>query len=167
MTSAKFDGDWVGTSGANDLCNTAATAAKLPGAGNYRAWLSDATDSPETKFFKSTLPYKRPDGTTIIATSWTELISNSLMAPIIQTEKKNTLSGANPNCNDFNNLVWTNTTAFGLNDSEAHCLGWTSNLNPVRAGVGNALEISNDWTEGCDLNCMSTARLYCFEQPPP
>jgi hypothetical protein len=35
-------------------------AAGLPG--TYRAWISDITGSPSTRFTKSTIPYVRRDG---------------------------------------------------------------------------------------------------------
>ena len=164
VTKEKFDGDWGGTDGADALCNAAATTAMLPNAGDYRAWLSDNDSEPLKDFAQSTLPYRRLDGMTV-AIDWNDLITGSLLAPISQTETKQVLAGGPLDCNNFDKLVWTNTKPDGSKDSEPYCSGWSTSMDNVKGGLGNALQIGNTWTEGCDRSCNNTARLYCFEQP--
>src|SRR4026209_2737248 len=48
VTSTVQDGTLGGILGADPLCTKLATDAKLPGA--YRAWLSDRTSSPSSRF---------------------------------------------------------------------------------------------------------------------
>ena len=164
VTGQKFDGDWNGTKGADVLCNAAAMNATLPNVGKYRAWLSDNNFEPLKDFAQSTLPYRRLDSMTV-ATDWDDLVNGSLLAPISQTETKQVLAGGNLDCNNFDKLVWTNTKADGSKDSEQHCNDWGTTMGSVNGGLGNALQIGNTWTEGCDRSCNNTARLYCFEQP--
>ena len=47
-------GDIGGVAAADQTCNDAAEAAGLPG--TYKAWLSDSTSSPSTRFVRSDLP---------------------------------------------------------------------------------------------------------------
>ena len=164
LTKDKFDGDWGDTSGADVLCNTAATSAKLPNAGKYKAWLSDDNNRPMDDFDQSTLPYRRLDNK-VVANDWDDLVDGSLSVPILQTEAGVVLGGGNPDCNNADKLVWTNTLKDGAKDSEPHCDKWTSKSDQTKGGLGNALQVNPGWTDGCEKTCDTMARLYCFEQP--
>ncbi len=64
VSSTIGNGDLDGLGGADDHCLT--LAASLPGGNipdNYRAWLSDSTASPATRFRHSGEPYILPGGT--------------------------------------------------------------------------------------------------------
>ena len=64
ITSAKFKGNLGGLAGADDKCQAEADGpASIVPSGTYLAWLSDGTDSPDTRFTKSSHPYMLPDGT--------------------------------------------------------------------------------------------------------
>src|SRR5688500_4711293 len=106
----KVPGNLGGPTGADEKCKVLAAAAGVPGATNYRAWISDIDASPVDNFFESTLPYRSTDGKALIATGWTDLISGSLMSPINMTEKKDMLTGGVLECTNTEKLVWTNTT---------------------------------------------------------
>jgi hypothetical protein len=56
VTSQVYDTNLDGLQGADLKCQTLATAAGLKG--RYKAWLSDSTASPSTRFVKSKGPYK-------------------------------------------------------------------------------------------------------------
>ena len=164
VTSQKFSGNLGGVQGANSKCNVLATAAGLPGAGKYRAWLSSDTDAPFDSFFQSNLPYRRPDGT-LVADSWSDLVSGGLGAPISVSETGVSIGGGANDCSSLDKLVWTNTGPAGTLDNEAHCDGWTVAQALIKGGAGNLGNINFGWTDLCQLGCSSMARLYCFEQP--
>jgi cysteine-rich repeat protein len=164
VTSKKFEGALGGIAGANDICNTLAESAGLPGAGKYRAWLSNDTDAPFASFLHSNLPYRRTDGK-LVADNWSDMTTSSLLSPISRTETGQTLAGGGPDCADNDTLVWTNTTQMGLAKLDAHCDGWTIGAHALDGGAGDALQIGPGWTDSCVLSCGTSARLYCFEQP--
>jgi hypothetical protein len=55
VSGTKFTGALGGLIGADQQCAALAGAAGL--SGTYRAWLSDDTGSPATRFTPSTVPY--------------------------------------------------------------------------------------------------------------
>ena len=66
VTSAQFNGNLGGLTGADDKCQAEANGpASIVPSGTYLAWLSDGTDSPDTRFTKSAHPYMLPDGSKI------------------------------------------------------------------------------------------------------
>lgn len=79
VTSAKATANYNGLPQADTVCQKLATAAGL--SGTFRAWLSNATDSPSTRFTQSTGPYKLVDGTQI-ADNWTDLTDGTIDNPI-------------------------------------------------------------------------------------
>ena len=70
VTSTEYGGIIGGLTGADTICQQLAEASNL--SGTYKAWLSDSTDSPSTRFVRSTGPYQLVDGTRIAA-NWTSL----------------------------------------------------------------------------------------------
>src|SRR5205814_720512 len=70
-----YGGNLGGLAGGDALCQAGAAARRLPG--TYRAWLSDGTNSPSTRFARSKGPYVQPDGI-VIARSWNDLTDGSL-----------------------------------------------------------------------------------------
>jgi hypothetical protein len=77
-------------------------AAGLPG--TYQAWLSDSTGSPNTRFVRSTGPYRLVNGHTIAA-NFADLTDGILAAPISVTE---TLGGVGGGA-----TTWTHTKLDG------------------------------------------------------
>ncbi|MHA1529067.1 MAG: hypothetical protein ACTSVG_08600, partial [Alphaproteobacteria bacterium] len=64
VTSASFNGTLGGLTGADAKCQAEADGpASIVPSGTYLAWLSDGTDSPNTRFTKTAHPYLLPDGT--------------------------------------------------------------------------------------------------------
>ncbi len=54
VTSASFSSNLGGLTGADDKCQAEADGpASIVPAGTYLAWLSDGTDSPDTRFTKA------------------------------------------------------------------------------------------------------------------
>ncbi len=82
VTSAVFDGNLGGLAGADAKCQAAADGpASVVPSGTYLAWLSDGTDSPDTRFTKTAHPYLLPDGTKI-AEDFFDLTDGSILHAI-------------------------------------------------------------------------------------
>src|SRR5208337_2765818 len=75
ISSGKWTANLGGASGADGLCQSAATAAGL--GGKWMAWVSTSTSSPKTRFVHSSVPWQLLDGT-VIANDWSDLTSGSL-----------------------------------------------------------------------------------------
>ena len=153
VTSAEFGGNLGGLVGADAICQARAESAGLPG--TYKAWLSDTTASPSTRFVRSTGPYRLLDGTRI-ADNWTDLTDKSLAVPIDVTEAGNPVAGSEH--------VWTYTDTDGTARSGAgHCGNWGSAAGEGEGGTHTTP--SNDrWTQSGFADCDTGAHLYCFQQ---
>ncbi|SFF45954.1 Myxococcus cysteine-rich repeat-containing protein, partial [Nannocystis exedens] len=161
-TSQGFDGNLGGLVGADMKCQVAAQAAGLPG--TYRAWLSDDTGSPVSRFTKSTIPYARRDGV-LIANNWADLIDGTLAAPINLSELK-TPPGADANvCGGTSQLTFTNTIVSGTMFTDfTDCQNWTSNA-PGFTGGGQWNKADGLWTQFvCQQSCAWKKPIYCFMQ---
>lgn len=153
-SSEIYNGDLGGLIGADEKCNSLATAAGL--AGQFKAWLStDAVAAPE-RFTETAKPYKNIVGETV-ADNLAALSSHSLtVAPGTDesgTRKELPASGA-----------WTGTTvemSLGV-----ACENWTSS-NPADQGtVGNSIFPNLFWTQNLidpTATCDAEQALYCLE----
>jgi hypothetical protein len=167
VTSERYHADLGGLAGADAKCQALADAASL--GGTYKAWLSDATGSPSTRFTKSTTPYVRLDGM-IVANDWADLTDGTLLASISITE----LDTAGPSGNACGaSAAWTNTSAGGTQTSSTSSCGNWSGAEDDAVSMGDGNSTSDSFTGGCNMNggqvCPSTldifaASLYCFEQ---
>jgi len=163
VTKEVFRGDLdegIGNTGverADWLCRIHAEAGKLHLGKNFRAWISDDTSSPETRFVKSQGRYVMADGT-VFANSWDGLTLLAFESPLYMTEY-----GEEPSPGG----AWTNTLPDGTSASDDHCLGWSSSEFEDRGRAGLLNLLDGQWTDkenfnptGCDLD----NHLYCFEQ---
>jgi hypothetical protein len=154
VTSVASQGNLGGLAGADATCQSLAAASGL--FGTYRAWLSDGTASPATRFVHSPGPYQLVDGTTITA-NWADLTDGAIQAPIVITEQGTVVSSPE---------VWTNTRADGtVNSDTRHCHDWTT----VDSGAGQTGYVwaNNvaDWTDTQPVSaCSESHHLYCFQQ---
>ncbi len=170
VTSTTYNGNLGGLSGADQKCLDRANAANLCGgipcaAGTWKAWLSDSTGSPSTRFsatVRSTtdpVVFKLVDRTTPIANGWTDLTTINLLRPIFLAENGASIVTGN-------NAVFTDTRRNGLiHASDRHCQNWTSTLSSVYHYFGNNTYTDSRWTEiTTSSSCNNQRRLYCFEQ---
>ena len=167
VTSLKYDGNLGGLPGADAKCQVRAAAALLPG--TYRAWLSDATGSPSTRFTKSTIPYRLVDGT-LIANDYTHLTNGSAQGKIVLTETggapiRTGFCGPQDPAVPDRIMVWASTAADGsLVSSSGTCTNWTD------IAVGGS-QWADPFVSGLVAtcsggNCMSTyaSPIVCFQQ---
>lgn len=155
VTSATVLPDFGGLDGGDQICADAAAAAGLPG--TFRAWLSDGTGSPSTRFTMGDTPFCRVDGTRI-ADDWADL-TDATLADAIGVDENGAPAGGTVR-------VWTGTSTAG-GASGPDCLGWTSADSNAAARFGALNQFNAAWTDGGSFNnqaCSERAHLYCFEQ---
>lgn len=169
ITSAAFDGDLGGLDGADLECRLAAQAAGLPGWQGYRAWLSDDTGSPLTRFVHDEgtagLRYVLLSGAEVAA-DFDALLAHGPSRGIDVTEALEMLPAQR--------LVWTNTAHTGAALSpDDHCDRWTSSdpARTARVGMASAQPAAEAawkdkrlYTSFSASGCASAWRLYCVEQ---
>jgi hypothetical protein len=154
VTSTVQNGALGGLDGADDLCNSLAVLALLPG--TYKAWLSTAATSAEDRLEHSVIPYARVDGVKV-ADDWDDLIDGVLEAAIRVDENGVLVSGD----------VWTGTrvdaTTYAA-DATQDCEAFTSGIATPRARCGASTATNGTWTESSFPLCSTLLRLYCIEQ---
>ncbi|WP_186343237.1 DUF1554 domain-containing protein [Allochromatium palmeri] len=154
VTSETYDGNLGGVTGADSKCQAEADLALLTG--TFKAWISDETSSPNTRFSKSDVPYILPSGE-IVAENYEDLTDGFIENPI----------NINPYGDYYNNqAVWTGTRYDG-NLSNGTCNNWTIgygnriNENGIRGSINS---IDQGWSSDFNVRCDSNYRLYCFQQ---
>jgi hypothetical protein len=170
VTSALYQGDLGGANANPDLltgldladkrCNDLAAALKPPLPGTYKAWLSDDTGAPATRFDTDFAGFYRlrSEGFPVVAAEgWIGLTSGKLEHPIDADESGSLLD---------NQSVWTNTAANGTNLSNEHCVGWTEPMGVTTVGKTSQGDQDDDWTDFAKGQlCSGNNRLYCFQDP--
>lgn len=152
VTSNTYTGNLGGLSGADEKCQQLADNAKL--GGTYKAWLSDNTGSPSTRFNKYDYYYILINGT-IIARSWNDLTDGSILAPIDTDENKNLVT----------DYAFSNTNPDGGwgTDWDYECENWSAAVGSY-ANIGSTTATNDDWTFYNYVGCSRSSHLYCFEQ---
>lgn len=158
----------TGLEGADCLCQGLADVQGL--GGTYKAWLSDSSESPSTRFAQSSCPYLLVNGDTV-ADDWADLTDGNIQNSIRIDE-----TGADQSIgsdNDSNSLeaVITNTNPDGTSIGGENCQDWTLNNSPGNTGIiqfGMVDESGPRWSDdtvfsikGCG---MFRHFLYCVEQ---
>lgn len=155
LSSSTYQGDLGGLTGADAKCQGLAQAAGLPG--SYRAWLSDATSAPASRFVQSPGPYKLVNGVTIAA-NWADLTDGSPLAATITV----TETGGGPGASL---LAWTATQPNGtFVFGTEHCANWSTNGNGPAGNFGAVDRLDNWSTVPTSLVCVNRLHLYCFQQ---
>jgi hypothetical protein len=163
LTSLAYPASTLGgLVGADTKCQERATAAGLPG--TYKAWLSDSTGSPSTRFTRSAVPYVRTDGN-FIANNWADLVDNTWANPINKTESGAAAPNNATGLCEGPTSVLTNTTGSGQRWGDYSCGDWASGAN----SSGAAVNVNTSTSPGslCALNnscAAGAAPLYCFQQ---
>jgi hypothetical protein len=146
-----------GLSGADAKCQAEADdPASIVPSGTYLAWLSDGADSPDTRFTKSSHPYRLPDGTKI-AENYTDLTDESILHEINLDATRMSVG---------HQQYWTGTNADGTtyrkNDT---CGAWGATPPSYVYGMtGHTANKTSSWTSYRGYPCRRTFRLACFQQ---
>jgi hypothetical protein len=157
VTSGVYDANLGGIGGADAKCQALVTAASL--GGSWKAWISDASNSPSSRFTHATVGYRLLDGT-LVASNWTALVgaaTTSLAHAIDLDETAQPFNGGTSE-------VWTATNPDGTLNISA-----CNNFNSGDAGaaigaVGHADAVDFTWTNAYLQYCNRSVHLYCFEQ---
>src|SRR5690606_26192589 len=133
VTSTSWNGNLGGISGSDSKCQGRANAAVL--GGSWRAWTSAGSNSPNSRFNKSTTGYARLDGLEV-AQTWADLTDNTIDVPINRNENNQFVGEAD---------VWTGTNGSGTG-SGSNCNSWTSGslFNTGREGRNFLTNV--EWT---------------------
>jgi hypothetical protein len=164
LTSGMFTGAQInGLTGADAKCQTEANAAQL--GGMYKAWLSDITGSPSTRFTRSLIaPYVRTDGL-VLGQNWDDFTDGTLGGPINRNAMNQAQAGA-PVCDTNGVWVVTNTQPDGRISSDTlSCNNWTANTGG--SAWGRQDQSTSGWTSNCSGGadfCNKPANFYCVEQ---
>lgn len=150
LTSNTYNGNFGGVEGADMKCNFEAWLGHL--SGKYKAWISDGTSSPSTRFTKYKGDYLNLERQ-VVANGWEDLTDGTLDNRIV----------AMPNAAAYYGYVWTSTAPDGTPLGDNHCNGWTSADSSYFGGSGYTNSVSSTWTNSTVWNCQSSVRLYCFE----
>jgi len=165
VSSKLYGGNLGGLSGADLLCQNLVLAAGWTDASAVRAWLSNATDSPLSRFVETrpSLPFSLINGRRV-AGDLADLAANGPDVGISLDE----LGAA-----WTEQRVWTNTSVTGGVFSPVdHCAGWLAASPDLVARIGinavaeaEAAEWAEQrrWTSMASWQCSKTARLYCLE----
>jgi len=157
VTSESFNGNLGGLKGTDEKCQAQADdpASTVP-SGTYLAWLSDGTDSPDTRFTKSSHPYVLPDGTRI-AENYTDLTDGSIQH-LIDIDSTGKTVGQN--------RFWTGTNEDGTTAQPFRtCTGWMNPITNARGMVGSTGHTLTSWSSQSQNRCNTISnRLACFQQ---
>jgi len=165
VSSVAYAGGGLGgLAGADAKCQSLATAAGLTG--TFGAWLSDSTTGAADRLPHWPTPFVLADGTTTVASGWSQLVSSSLSHAIDMTETKGAPTGGSNGSG-----VWTGTTAQGTSTGDDDCQDWTSTSAAVSVAFhpGEWTATDGSWTldlQTLELGsiCGNTAPIYCVQK---
>ena len=161
VTNDSFKGKNLGgLTGADDKCQAEADdPASIVPSGTYLAWLSDGTDSPDTRFTKSSHPYILPDGSKI-AEDYSDLTDGSILHPLDMEPTGNRIMGLDK--------FWTGTLADGKSAPHSvTCTGWKADPLTYHKGMHGQTDLTtSSWsTLHANDSCRNSySRLLCFQQ---
>lgn len=144
-TNAAYAGNLGGVSGADAICQAAASGAGKPGV--YKAVLSTSTENVKDRLTIIHPVVRIADGVVIASTNfWTQSLESD-----IKTVTGNTLYGA---------PSWTGTTTGGVKHPDT-CSDWTSDSGNGRRGAPSA---GNSFTAESVAPCNSLHYVLCLQQ---
>lgn len=158
VSSTMVSGDLGGIGKGDDICNSAAAGANLPG--TYVAWLSDSTTSARDRTYTTSTDgagWVRIDGRTF-SDSWSALVGGGSTSPEVRYPLELNENGTRVDMFDY---AFTGSKSDGNADGY-NCADWTAGPGSyaswgfVHAGQGS-------WTEyGSSRGCEYPAHLYCM-----
>jgi len=174
ISSGQWTANLGGYSGADSLCQSAATAAGL--GGTWMAWLSTSTSTPKMRFTHSTVPWQLLDGT-VIANDWSDLTSGALEHNIDRDEHDKLVAWSEGNGVTMTfGIAWTSTDTDGTSmlthGSISDCSGFSDGSSTTASAAVGYISYSGTyqgfmWTDAqltSGWSCNSVLSLLCFEQ---
>ena len=152
-TTATFQGNLGGLTGADSACQSAADAEGLEG--TYLAWLSDDTGYPAARFSHWNYIYRMAEPIRKASDNWADLTDGSVDDHMRRSEDGTFLGAPRQS--------WTNTGNDGTMYGSDHCNNWTNSSNSYQGAIGETDSGSN-WTVSAPYDCDQFVRIYCFEQ---
>ena len=149
-------GGQTGFAAGNAICRNLATAAGLPNASTFKAWLSNAATDARDRFAHDG-PWMRVIDRVRVAADLADLTDGILRSPINLTE-----TGV---YELFPNYVWTGTAADGTAEAD-HCNGWTSASTSENGRLGRSSLANEQWTTTSVESCDSEGQLLCLQDLP-
>ena len=157
LTSSVHTGSELhGTDGADGLCNLRAstsTNARVKGR-TFRAWLSTSASAVSARLAQGTKPYVKPDGISLIASSWTDFASDAHMAAIDVDENGVPVP---PTAG-----IWTGSNDNGASVGGADCADWSASGMDV-SGEQGSFSTGSSWSAEGTRDCTNPGHLYCIE----
>lgn len=169
ITSATLTGAAVGgLAGGDAFCQNSAKAAGL--SGTFKAWLSDSSASPSTRFTNQAKagPYRlvanAQDGANpppLVAASFSAMTACTGNEDCLQHAIDRTQTGAQLTARG---VAWTSTNADGAATADT-CTNWTSDQgNGVVGFADQNIILTSVWTNVSGSGCNTPSALYCFQQ---
>lgn len=155
VTAAKVTGSLSGAAGADVVCNNEAQKNPTLASRTFKAWISEAASSAESRLSHAAMSYRRLDGV-LVASDWNDLVDGNLAAPI--------------NVDQFGSVliadVWTGTNTAGQ-PTAVTCNNWRAFPDGgfSTGTAGRTERTDGGWTMGKTYPCGTSARLYCIESP--
>jgi len=157
ISPVAHDGAFGGLSGVDDLCQSWAASAGIPG--TYRAILSTSTANASTRLGSARgwiRPDKRPVGD-LPSDIFENFGSKGLLAPV-QIAADGTDMGAK--------YVWSasfNDGSYNTEIGSADCSGWTDSSASLYAWYGFSHTTSEWLDRGTVSDCSQSLHVYCFQ----
>lgn len=155
VSSVRFDGALPGGfAGANEKCQELATAANLPNARRFRAFLAkvvvDADAAAPPALISPNRAYARPDGAPI--GNGKAILGGTLQTAVEVDEKKKTVTS---------DYVWTNVETNGLVQPD-NCTDWQRSDGLGSVGLARAKD--GQWAAHTQTRvCNESLPIYCVE----
>lgn len=152
ISSASYNGNLGGVTGADAKCTALANNAEL--GGTWKAWLSSSGNLAKNRV-QDVGPWYLVDESTLVANTRDELVAcANLSQSINMTENGNVLDNTGTTL-----YFWSGHYCDGTLKPQT-CLNWSNSASPNQGGFG----VANDWSGGGNDLCNGTRRLVCFEQ---
>lgn len=154
-TQGTTTGALGGASGADAFCTAEANRpdahVRVRGR-EFVAWISVVSADAATRHVHGTGSYIRPDGT-VIASSWTVLVSGALAAGITLDQFGGAITGT----------AWTGTQSDGTR-AGTNCVDFAAQAASDIGVLGALGSTTSTWTASINSYCNTDRRLICIEK---
>lgn len=158
-----LNGDLNTQNGADDLCNSAASAEGL--SGSYTAWIGPyPSEEPRDRGLSTCFSAGSSSvgwylvTNEKVADNWADLTDGTIDTAIDRTQQ---------NFNKGTQEVWSNLSQSGSNLSQVtNCFGYNRGDSGAWGLTGLTPSTNNDWTDYSNDRCDAVNFFYCFQDGP-